>query len=222
MIETTIKNPEKHETITADSQGRISLGVEYAAHDVEIVVVKAEEHQHEQTGLQQTIGDRPMNEQERKGMLFVRSYGISSQFLKDENTVETKDDGTIDLDTVGATDVNWSYGYLVDPKNVARFEFDTGAEEQQFPARQQLTAEPTAVTSDKMDGTPVYRYENEEGDTSAVLKEWVENVQRVYGYDPTEELSNLRVNPDDAPFPVMFRDPDGETYIAIAPRIDDI
>jgi hypothetical protein len=43
MIETTIRNPEKHETVRADSQGRVSLGVEYADHDVEIVVVDAEE-----------------------------------------------------------------------------------------------------------------------------------------------------------------------------------
>jgi hypothetical protein len=43
----------------------------------------------------------------------------------------------------------------------------------------------------------------------------------VYGYDPAEELSHVRVHPEEGPYPVMFRDPDGESHITIAPRVAD-
>lgn len=49
----------------------------------------------------------------------------------------------------------------------------------------------------------------------------VTNVKRIFGYDPSEELSNVRVHPEEAPRPVMFRDPTGERYIAIAPRVPE-
>jgi hypothetical protein len=221
MIETTIQNPEKHETLTADSQGRVSLGIEYAAHDVEIVVVDSEEHEPDEDSLQQTIGDRPMNEHERKGMLFVRSFGISRRFLKDDHTAETTEDGNVEADSVAPIDVNWSYGFLHDPGNVARFEFDTGAGDGQFSYTDKLTAEPAGVTTDENEGDPVYRYENDAGEASAIAQELAEKVGQMFGYDPAEDLSNVRVDPDEAPTPVMFRDPESDTYVAIAPRVNE-
>lgn len=219
MIETTIQNPEKHETLTADSQGRVNLGVEYAGRDVELVVVESREHQPEETGLQQTI-DKPMTESEQKGMLFVRAFGIAPQFLKDEHNAVTTDEG-VDPDSVSPSDVNWSYGYLQEPKNVVRFVFEEEANEEEFPFTERLTAEPVAVTSGKNNGASVYRYENEEGDTSAIGQEFVEKVEQLFGYDPSDDLSHVRVNPDEGRNPVMFRDPESETFVAIAPRVSE-
>jgi len=184
-------------------------------------VVDSKEHDPERGGLQRTIGDRPMNEHERKGMLFVRSFGISRRFLKDDTTAEIEEDGSVDPDTVAPIDVNWSYGFLGDPKNVARFEFDGDAGDGQYPCSEKLTAEPAGVTADEMGGSPVYRYENDAGDTSAISRDLADGVQRIFGYDPAEELSNVRVDPDEAPTPVMFRDPESDTCVAIAPRIEE-
>lgn len=39
--------------------------------------------------------------------------------------------------------------------------------------------------------------------------------------DPAEDLSNVRVAPDEAPRPGMFRDLESDTSVAIAPRIDE-
>lgn len=219
MIETTIRDPEKHETLTADSQGRVNLGVEYAGRDVELVVVESREHQPEKTGLQQTI-DRPMTDAERKGMLFVRSFGIAPRFLKDEHGAVTTDEG-VDPDSVSPSDVDWSDGYLQDPENVALFAFEEGAAEEQFPFGERLTAEPVAVTAGKTDGTSVYRYENERGDASAVVQEFVEKVERLFGYDPSDDSSHVRVNPEEGPNPVLFRDPESEAFVAVAPWVSE-
>jgi len=218
MIETTIHDPEKHDTVTADSQGRVSLGVEYAAHDVEIIVVDAKSHEPESSGVQGTIGDGPMNEHERTGMLFVRSFGISPRFLKDDHTAETDEDGIVDPDTVAPVDVDWSHGFLADPGNVARFEFDTGGGDS---FADQLTAEPVDVTATEDQGTPVYRYENDRGDAVAIAQDIADGVRGLFGYDPAEDRSHVRVAPEDAPAPVMFRDPDGDAYVVIAPWIDE-
>ncbi|AFK18799.1 hypothetical protein E6P09_08445 [Haloferax mediterranei ATCC 33500] len=220
MIETTIRDPEKHETLRADSQGRVNLGVQYAGRVVEIVVAESTEEQSDAVGLQQVIGDRPMEEHERQGMLFVRLFGIDRSFLTEDADVTTDDDG-VRSDTVGLSDVDWTEGYLIDHKNVARFEFDQDAEEQ-FPFKEEITAEPVDITleEDEYD-EPVYSYENANGGTSAVSEALVTNVKRIFGYDPSEELSNVRVHPEEAPRPVMFRDPTGERYIAIAPRVPE-
>lgn len=219
MIETTIRNPEKHETLTADSQGRVNLGVEYAARDVELVVVESTVREPERTGLQQTIADEPMTAAERKGMLFVRAFGVSPRFLKDEHDAVVED-GRVDPESVAPTDVDWSHGFLQDPKNVARFKFDgEAAPEAQFPFEERLTEEPTAVETDEGGDQPVYRYENDHGDVSGVAQSLVENVERMFGYDPAEELANVRVNPEEAPNPVLFRDPGSDVFVAVAPRV---
>ncbi|UVE49269.1 hypothetical protein KU306_10060 [Haloferax larsenii] len=223
MIETTIRNPEKHETLKADSQGRVNLGVKYAGRVVEIVVADSEEEQSETIGLQQVIGDRPMEDHERQGMLFVRLFGIDHSLVEDgaEVVADDDDDASVQSDVVGLSDVDWSKGYLLDDENVARFEFDQDADSQ-FPFSEEITAEPTGVTLDEDTyDDPVYCYENDAGDTSAIAGELVAHVKRIFGYDPTEELSNVRVHPDHAPRPVMFRDPDSERYIAIAPRVPE-
>lgn len=219
MIETTIQNPEKHETVTADSQGRVNLGVEYAGRDVELVVVESREHQHEKTGLQETI-DKPMTESEQKGMLFVRAFGIAPKLLKEEHDAVTTDEG-IDADSVSPSDVDWSYGYLQEPKNVARFVFEEETNEDQFPFTERLTTEPAAVTSGTDSGESVYRYENEGGDTSAIAQAFADRVGQLFGYGPSDDLSYIRINPDEGPNPVMFRDPESEMFVAIAPRVSD-
>lgn len=220
MIETTIQNPEKHETVTADSQGRVNLGVKYAGRDVELVIVESREHQYERMGIQQTI-DKPMTEPEQKGMLFARAFGIAPQSLKDEHNAVTTDEG-IDPDSVSPSDVNWSNGYLQEPKNVARFVFeDEKSSEEQFPFTERLTAKPTGATSGKTNGVSVYRYENESGDTSAIVQEFVEKVGQLFGYDPSDDLSHVRVNPNEGPNPVLFRDPESEMFVAIAPRVPE-
>lgn len=219
-IETTIRNPEKHETVRADGQGRVSLGVEYADHDVEVIVVAAEESDRDGRALQQAIGDRPLADHERTGMLFVRSFGIDRRCLVEDHDAAADEDG-VDPATVGVSDVDWSEGVLVDDANVARYRFDCNTEP--VPFADEPAAEPTAVTAlDDADyGLPVYRYENEQGDASAITQEYVENVQRIYGYDPTVDLSHVRVHPEEGPYPVLFRDPTGESSIAIAPRVAD-
>jgi hypothetical protein len=220
MIETTIQNPEKHETVTADSQGRVNLGVKYAGRDVELVIVESSEHQHETTGLQQTI-DHPLTESERKGMLFVRTFGIAPQSLKDEHDAMTTDEG-INPESVSPSDVDWSDGHLQEPQNVARFVFeDQESSEDQFPFTERLTAKPAGVSSGKIDGVSVYRYENESGDTSAIAQEFVEKIGQLFGYDPSGDLSHVRVNPDEGPNPVLFRDPKTEMFVAVAPRVSE-
>jgi len=220
MIETTITDPEKHETVTADSQGRISLGVEYAARDVEIVVVDSEVHESEESGIQQTIGAEPMTEHERLGMSFVRSFGVRSEFLKDDHTAAVGDDG-VDPETVAPTDVDWSQGYLGDPKNAVRLEFDERGQERGFPFAETLTEEPASVTADEVASEAVYSFTNEAGDRSAILAEYVEHVQQLFGYDPAKDSAHVRVNPDDGPNPVLFRDPDSDVYVGIAPWVDE-
>ena len=218
MIEATIQNPEKLETLQTDSQGRVNLGVKFANRTVEIVVVNSEELPAEETAIQYTIGDGTAMDHERKGMRFVRTFGISPECLRDDHEAQVRE-GTVESSTVSPSDVNWSYGSLKDPKNVALFTFDESGE-QEF--RDLLTATPTSVDADEDSfDRPAYRFENENGDVSALAQEFVHNVQRVYGYDPITDSANVRVNPDDGPFPVVFRDPDGETYIAIAPMVGD-
>lgn len=220
MIETTIRDPEKHETIRADSQGRVNLGVKYAGRTVEIVVVESRGEQSNVSGLQQTIGDRPMEEHERWGMLFIRLFGIDQSFLVEDHDAVI-DENEVQSDTVGLSDVDWSKGYLLDQNNISRFEFEQDAEEQ-FAFSDELTAEPIDVTLDESNyGDTVYCFENENEGTSAVLGEYITYIQRIFGYDPTKELSNVRVHPDEAPRPVMFRNPVSESYIAIAPRVAD-
>ena len=220
MIETTIRDPEKHETLRADSQGRVNLGIKYAGRTVEVVVAESTEEESEASSLQQTIGDRPMEGYERQGMLFIRLFGIDQAFLTSNHSA-TVDGGEVQSDTVGLADVDWSQGYLLDQGNVSRFEFDEDAEER-FAFRDELTAEPTDVTLDESGyGEPVYCFENSDGETSAVLEEYVGAVQQVFGYDPTEELSNVGVHPTEAPNPVIFRNPINESYIGVAPRIPE-
>jgi len=219
MIETTITNPERHETVTADSQGRVSLGVDYAAHDVEIVVVDSEAHDTETSGVQQTVGAEPMTETERAGMLFVRSFGIDRECLKDDHAADVDEDG-VDAGTVAPTDVDWSAGSLSDAENAARFELDDSGPEA-VPFEKRLSAEPAAVTAEEMAGESVSALANDSGDRSAVLTEYVDGVQRVFGYDPTDELAHVRVDPDDGPAPVLFRDPDSDRYIVVAPWVDE-
>jgi hypothetical protein len=221
-VETTIQNPEKHETVTADSQGRVNLGVQYAGRDIELVVVESSEHEPGTAGLQQPI-DQPMTEAERKGMLFVRAFGIAPQSLKDDHDAATTDDG-IDPNSVSPSDVDWSNGYLQEPTNVARFVFETEKAEtgeDQFAFTEHLTAEPADVTSDKIDGTSVYRYENEHGNGFAIVQEFVERVEQLFGYDSSDDLSHVRVNPEEEPNPVMFRDIESEAFVAIAPRVSE-
>lgn len=219
MIETTIQDPEKLETLRADSQGRVNLGVEYAGREVEILVVDSEETQSEEVPLQQTIGDRPMDDHERTGMLFVRAYGIKSTFLTDDHTAVTTEDG-VDESTVAPTDVDWSYGYLAEPKNAVRFVFDEDATADHPAFSEQFTVEPVSVAAETVDGASVYRYENEAGDTSAVAAAFVTPVEQLFGYDPTEDLANVRVDPDQGPAPVLFTDPESDAYLAVAPRVE--
>ena len=220
MIETMIRDPEKHETLRADSQGRINLGIQYAGRTVEVVVANSMEETSDASGLQQTIGDRPMEEHERQGILFVRLFGVDRTFLVEDHNA-TVDDGGVQAETVGLGDVDWSQGYLLDQRNVARFDFDEDADEQ-FAFGNELTAEPVDVTLDESSyGEPVYCFENEDGGTSAVLQAYVEHVQRIFDYDPTEELSKVGIHPDTAPQPVMFRSPTSDGYIGIAPRVSE-
>lgn len=217
MIEATIQNPEKVETLRTDSQGRVNLGVTFADREVELVVVRSEDLPPAETAIQYTIGDRPMLEHERAGMVFARVFGVNERFLRER---DEPDEGDVGPAQITPTAIDWSEGHLVDPENVALFGFDDGSE----PAKEfleLLTAEPARVTRDDVDDTAVYRFENEHGEGSALAEELVHDVGRVYGYDPAEELSNVRVHPDDAPTPVSFRDPNGETYVAIAPIVSE-
>ncbi|WP_277553036.1 hypothetical protein [Halobaculum limi] len=220
MIETTIRDPEKHETLKADSQGRVNLGVAYAGRTVEIIVAASNDERSDSTSLQQTIGDRPMNEYERQGMLFVRLFGIDQSFLVDDHDAVVTDT-RVEPETVGLADVDWSEGYLLDSSNVTRFEFEQSADEA-YAFGDELTAEPVDVTLDESTyDEAVYCFENDDGGTSAVLGEYVKHVQRIFGYDPTKDRSSVRLHPDEAPRPVMFRDPSSDRYIAIAPRVVD-
>lgn len=219
MIETTIQDPEKLETLRADSQGRINLGVEYAGRVVEIVVAESEQDQSAGTSVQQAIGDGPMKEYERKGMLFVRVFGINPRFLKETPNIESETT-SVDPETVRQSNVDWSKGLLIDERNVARFEFDEAAGGKQAPFRDQLVAEPVSVTDDDDTyGDSVYCYANEQGDISAVSQELIEKVQRIFGYDPVEELSNIRVHPDEEAYPVLFHATSGDMNVAIAPQV---
>lgn len=219
MIEATIQDPEKLETVRADSQGRINLGVKYAGREVEIVVVESRKCESDESPLQHTIGNRPMTEQERKGMLYIRAFGISPQFLVEDHTAQMTEED-IDVETVAPSDVDWSHGYFVEPKNVARFVFDEDAVTDRPSFSDQFTAEPVDCTEDTIDDTAVYCYENEAGDTSAIGEELANHVEPIFGYDPTETLSNVRVNPEEGPAPVLFTDPESDSYLAIAPRVE--
>ena len=84
------------------------------------------------------------------------------------------------------------------------------------------SSEPADVTLDEdIDGEPVYRFENEDGDTSAVRADYLKHIQRIFEYDPTKDLSAVRIHPHEAPQPVMFRNRSGDGYIAIAPWVAD-
>ena len=219
MIETTIRNPEKHETVRADSQGRVSLGVEYADHEVELVVVAAEESDSESRALQQAIGDRPLADHERTAMLFVRSFGLDRRCLAEDHGASVGEDG-VEAATVGVADVDWSRGVLVDGGNVARFRFD---ESESAPFSDEPTNEPAAVRSvdDGEYDVPVSLFENEAGGASAIAQEFAEKIRRIYGYDPTAETEHVRVHAEEAPYPVQFCDPAGDTHVAVAPRVVD-
>lgn len=219
MIEATIQNPERLETVRVDSQGRVNLGVQYAGREVEIVVVESRELESDESPLQQPIGDHPLTEQERKGMIYIRSFGISPRFLVEGHTAVKTEDG-VDVETVAPTDVDWSHGFLVEPKNVARFVFDEDAAPDRPSFTEKYTAEPVDCTQDSTDDTTIYRYENEQGDTSAIAEEFVSRVEPIFGYNPTEDLSNVRIDPDQGPAPVLFTDPESDTYLAIAPRVE--
>lgn len=118
--------------------------------------------------------------------------------------------------------MDWSDGFLIDDRNVARFEFEEAAGGQQTPFSDQLTAEPASVAGDDDTyGDPVFCYANEQGDISAVSQELVENVQRMFGYDPTGGLSNIRVHSEEEAHPVLFRDTAGDTYVLIAPLVSE-
>lgn len=221
MIETTIEDPEKLETVRTDDQGRASLGVEFADHEVEVLVVSAEPVQPEEAGFQQTIGERPMSDHERKGMLFVRTFGIDPTCLVADHGAVTGPDG-VEAGSVGLSDVDWSDGVLLDERNVARFRFEGTDGDRQFPFSDEPTAEPVGVTADDDSfDTPVFVFENEAGETTAIAQELVENVRQVYDYDPTEELSHVRVHPEEGPYPVLFGDPGGDTHVTIAPWVAD-
>ena len=219
MVEARIQDPEKLETARADRQGRINLGVEYAGRDVEFVVVESGEPDTDSVPLQQTIGNGPLADYERKGMLFVRAFGLAPRFLtEDHGAVVT--DGEVDVETVAPTDVDWSQGVLVEPRNVAQFVFDEEVwDGTSFSER--FTAVPVERTEDTIDDTEVYRYENDEGETSAIAEEFTAPVEPILGYDPTDELSHVRVDPEQGPAPVLFTDPESDAYIAVAPRIDE-
>lgn len=220
MIETTIRDPEKLETLRADSQGRINLGVEYAGRTVEVVVAESDQGESDVTALQQTIGDRPMEEHERQGMLFIRLFGIDRSFLVEDHDVVIEEN-QVQPTTVSLSDVDWSKGYLLDRENVSRFEFDRDAEKQ-FAFTEHLTADPVAVTLDESSyDDPVYRFKNDNEGTSDVMKEYVAHVERIFGYDPTEELANVRMHPGEEPRPVLFQNPGSENYIAIAPQVPE-
>ena len=221
MIETTITEPEKHETLTADSQGRVNLGVEYAQREVELVVVESRERETASGGRQQTIGDAPMTEAERTGMSFVRAFGIGEAFLKDEHTATVGEDG-VDPETVAPTDVDWSRGYVRDPKNVAILAPEGGADlGGQYPFRDELTADPAGVSDGTDHDGDVTVFENEDGAGSAIADSMLDNVEQVYGYDPRESLEQVRVHPKEAPTPVLFEAPDGDGFLAVAPRVED-
>lgn len=219
MIEANIQNPEKLETLRVDGQGRVNLGVEYAGREAEIVVVESRELTSDEAPLQQTIGDRPLTEYERKGMLFIRAFGISPRFLVENHTAMVTEDG-VDVETVAPTDVDWSHGFLIEPKNVARFVFDEEAAPDRPSFSDRYTAEAVECSSDSINDTSVYRFENEEGDTSAIAEEFVSRVESILGYDPTDDLEHVSVDPDKGPAPVLFTDPESDAYLAIAPRVE--
>lgn len=216
-MEVTVTDPEKVETVRADSQGRVSLGVEYAGRAVRILVAESEAEQSEDRGVQQLIGGEPMADHERKGLTFVRVFGIDPTYLRGDEPGEE----SIDPSSVGHAAVDWSQGVVIDEGNVARFEFPTDREDEtRF--GDQFTASAVAVGSDDESyGEPVYEYENEDGDSSAIAQDLVGKVKRVYGYDPVEKLSRVRLHPEDPDHPVVFEDPTGETRIVVAPRIQD-
>jgi len=216
MIETTIQDPERHETIRADSQGRINLGVEYAGRSVEVVVVGSE-NPTEGKGVQQTITDRSLPPAERTGMLFVRTFGVAERCLVEDHTATVGEEG-VEAETVSPDDVDLA-GTLVDSRNIAQFVPDPDAA---AGVMSDLTAEPVTVEAADDDyAEPVYYYENPAGELSAVAQEYVAKVGRALGYDPTEALENVRVHPENGDHPVRFEDSASDAYIAVAPYIAD-
>lgn len=218
MIETTVQDPELLETVRADSQGRVNLGVAFANREVELLVVSSEPSPPAEAGIQHTIEDGPVPDFERKGVLFARTFGVAREHLQEDHTADIED-GTVVPETVNAADLNWSDGRLVDARNVARFTFDEAADAE-LGFVDELRAEPASISQDEDTfETPAYRFENENGEASAIAREYVDKVSDVYGYDPVAEPSQVRVHPDEAPMPVLFRDPDGDTYIVLAPMV---
>lgn len=219
MIETTVQNPEHLETLRADSQGRVNLGVKFANREITLVVASTEELPAEAVGIQHTIDAGPMMAHQRQGILFARAFGIGREYLRDDHDAAVQD-GEVDPETVSAADINWELGRIIDPKNVAQFVFEESTDDHQFSTR--LTAQPASVTRDEDTyESPSYRFENEHGDGSAIASAFVEKVQDVYAYDPTEDLEYVRVAPDEAPMPVFFGAPEADTYIVIAPRVPE-
>lgn len=218
-MQVTVDDPEKLETLRADGQGRVSLGVEYAGRAVKVLVAESEAEQSEERGAQQIIGGEPMADHERKGMTFVRVFGIDPEYLSGNDESNTDDDA-VDRASVNRSHVDWSEGVVIDEDNVARFEFRTDDGDERF--GDQFTASAEAVEADEDTyGKPVYCYANEDGDVSAIDQGLVEKVSRVFGSDPLEELSRVRLHPEKADHPVVFEDAAGETRIVVAPRIQD-
>lgn len=218
-MQVTVDDPEKLETLRADGQGRVSLGVEYAGRAVKVLVAESEAERTEERGAQQIIGGEPMADHERKGMTFVRVFGIDPEYVRGDDRSDS-DEEPVDRASVRRADVDWVEGVLIDEDNVARFEFRTGDGEEHF--GDQFTATAVDVEADEDTyGKPVYCYENENGDASAIDQGLVEKVSRVFGYDPLEELSRVRLHPEKADHPVVFEGTGSETRIVIAPRIQD-
>lgn len=218
MIETTVQNPEKQETLRADSQGRVNLGIDYAGQTVEVIVADASRPGTEGTGIQQSLSDPTLESYKRTAMLFIRSFGISTDHLVDDHNAVIDGD-EVDPETVESTDIDWEMGHVGDSKNAARFVWDS-EHASSVDIFTELTERPSEVTAvDEEASEPVYVYTNEAGGESALSQRFVDFVQRIYGYGP-DELHHLQMSPETSPCPVKFMHPDGETFIVIAPRIE--
>lgn len=215
MLEATVDDPEKLETLRADSQGRVSLGVEYAGRTVTVLVVESATD--DDRGVQQIIAGEGMADHERTGMLFCKVFGIDPQYVDRESD---EADAEIDPATLGHADVDWSEGILIDSGNVARYEFPAAADTEAAHFGDQFSTTAVAVEPDEDSyGKPVYCFENDDGDTSAIDQELVARVRRVFGYDPLENLSLVGLHPDSPDHPVAFGDATGDTRIVVAPRV---
>ena len=219
MIETTVQNPELLETFHTDSQGRVNLGVKFANRKVEVLVVQSEPLTSDDLDIQHTIEDSSRLEYERTGMLFARAFGIARHFLRDPDGEVEIEDGTVQPESIGSHHLDWSTGRLIDHRNVAKFCFDE-PEEPDCQLDEMLTAEPVSVTlDDEAFDRPVYRFEHPEDGSSAIAEAFVDHIEEIYGYHPATNPEFVRVHASEAPMPVMFQEPDGETYILVAPRV---